>query len=271
MEHLKKFWASYGALFAGVAYFLIPSVQAYAASHTGSTVATLLAAVLVAFHSTAPKDAFRSQTSQSVNPGFNKGLAMFLCFSMLAFGPLGCSLAWVGTLDTILAAAAPALNNVITIIALAKNQPVNQALEDKITKDAANLKTLASDFAKASGTNPTTCQEVQAGVAVFNDDAAVVLQLVQASGSSNIAAIFQAADAFVVIIVGLIPSCASPSALKAGIPARVAKVDVNAMVDHYNEVLTTKSGNAAVDAYAKANRVHAHSSIARILSFGTQK
>ena len=183
----------------------------------------------------------------------------------------GCSLAWVGTLDSVLAAAAPALNNVLTIIALSENKPVNQALEDKITKDAATLKQLAADFASASGTNPTSCQEVQAGAAVLNDDAALVLTLVQASGASNIAAIFAAADAFVVVIVGLIPSCASPAALRASIPAKVAKINVNALVANYNQKLTAPSGKPAVDAYAKANQIHVHSKFVRVITFGMQK
>jgi hypothetical protein len=202
----------------------------------------------------------------------SKGLtAIVLSYCLIL---AGCSLAWIGTLDTVLAAAAPALNNVLTIIALVENKPVNQTLEDKITADAANLKILAADFAKDSGTNPTTCQEVQAGAAVLNDDAAVVLSLVNASGSSNIAAIFAAADAFVVVIVGLIPACNSPAAIKAykqSVPAKVAKINVNALVSNYNTTLTKTTGNAVVDAYSKANKVHAHSLFVRVVSLGFQK
>lgn len=187
----------------------------------------------------------------------------------------GCSLAWIGTLDTVLAAAAPALNNVLTIISLAQNKPVNTVLEAKITADAANLKTLAADFAAASGsTAPTACQELQAGVNVLNDDAATVLALVQASGSNNVQAIFAAADAFVVVIVGLIPQCASPAAISASkklVVARVAGIDANAMVSHYNQVLTKPSGSAVIDSYAKSHQVHAHSKFMRVLSFGHQK
>ena len=202
----------------------------------------------------------------------SKGLtAIVLSYCMIL---AGCSLAWIGTLDTVLAAAAPALNNVLTVIALVQNKPVNQTLEDKITADAANLKVLAADFAKDSGTNPTTCQEVQAGAAVLNDDAAVVLSLVNASGSSNIAAIFAAADAFVVIVVGLIPACNSPAAVKAykqSVPSKVAKINVNGLVENYNIALTKPTGNAAVDAYTKANKIHTHNWFVRLISFGIEK
>jgi hypothetical protein len=201
----------------------------------------------------------------------SKGLlAILLCYTLVL---QGCSLAWVGTLDRILAAAAPALNNVLTIVALASNKPVNQVLEDKITADAASLKKLATDFANASGTTPTTCQEVQAAAQILNDDAATVLSIVQSVGPAggNLPAIFAAADAFVVVLVGLIPSCASPAALKSGIPAKVAKIDVGAMVRNYNAAVTKPSGNAAVDSWAKQCKLPEHGRFVHILTLGMVK
>ena len=183
-------------------------------------------------------------------------LVIFLSYVLIL---QGCSLAWIGTLDTILAVAAPALNNVITIVDLSENKPVDQTLETKITNDAANLKLLAAQFAAASGPTPTSCQEVQAAVAVLNDDSAVVLQLVQASGSTNFAAILAAADAFVVVITGLIPQCNTPAAVaksKASVSKKLAKVNVSAMIDNYNNALTKPTGKSAVDAYTKANKLH---------------
>ena len=186
----------------------------------------------------------------------------------------GCSVTWVGTVDKLLAVAAPALNNILSIVSLATNKPVNQALEDKITQDAANLKKLAADFASASGSNaPTACQELQAGVAVLNDDAATVLSIVQSIGPAggNLAAIFAAADSFVIAIVALIPSCKTPAALRLSIPKAVAAIDSNKMVSTYNAVLVVPSGNAKVDEYAKSHKIHAHSKVVRILSFGKLK
>jgi hypothetical protein len=166
------------------------------------------------------------------------------------------------------------LNNVLTVISLAQNKPVNTVLEAKITADAANLKILAADFAAASGATPTACQELQAGVTVFNDDASTVLALVQASGNSNVAAIFAAASAFVAAITGLIPACASPAAIKASkavIPVKVAAINANALVSNYNNVLTKKTGNSVVDAYTASHKVHGHSKFTRVVTFGVQK
>src|ERR1039458_2628080 len=68
----------------------------------------------------------------------------------LAMVCTACSTAWVSTLDSILAAAAPALIDILQIVAVANGQPVNGNLEAKINADATVIKTLAADFAKAS-------------------------------------------------------------------------------------------------------------------------
>ena len=186
----------------------------------------------------------------------------------------GCSVAWVGTVDRLLAVAGPALNNILTIVSLATNKPVNQALEDKITQDAANLRKLAEDFASANGSNaPTACQELQAGMAVLTDDAAVVLSIVQSIGpvGGNLPAIFAAADAIVISIVALVPSCKTPAALRLSIPKAAGALNANKMIDSYNSVLVLPSGNAKVDSYAKSHKIHAHSKMVRILTFGIEK
>jgi len=61
-----------------------------------------------------------------------------------------CSTAWVSTLDSILAAAAPALIDILQIAAVANGQPINPSQEEKINADATVIKTLAADFAEAS-------------------------------------------------------------------------------------------------------------------------
>ncbi len=68
----------------------------------------------------------------------------------LAVTCTACSTAWVSTLDSILAAAAPALINILQIVAVANGQPMNAGLAAKINSDAGDIKTLAGDLAKVS-------------------------------------------------------------------------------------------------------------------------
>src|SRR5260370_4820121 len=80
-------------------------------------------------------------------PFMRKALVVALSLAMFC---TACSTAWVSTLDSILAAAAPALINILQIVAVAKGQPINSNLSAKINADATVIKTLAADFAKAS-------------------------------------------------------------------------------------------------------------------------
>src|SRR3984893_12830758 len=94
-----------------------------------------------------------------------KTLVIVLSLAMFC---AACSTAWVSTLDSILAAAAPALINILQIVAVANGQPVNANLAAKINADATIIKTLAGDFAKtSSGSTPGVCQQLQAAVSVY--------------------------------------------------------------------------------------------------------
>src|SRR5271165_4419190 len=100
----------------------------------------------------------------------------------LAMFCTACSTAWVSTLDSILAAAAPALVNILQIVALANGQPVNTNLEAKINADATVIKTLAGDFAKASSSAaPGVCSQLNAAIGDYQADQALVLQVAQVS------------------------------------------------------------------------------------------
>ena len=77
----------------------------------------------------------------------------------LAMFCTACSTAWVVTLDSILAAAAPALINILQIVAVANGRPVNSNLTAKTNTDVADIKTLAADFTKLStGSASGVCQ-----------------------------------------------------------------------------------------------------------------
>ena len=187
----------------------------------------------------------------------------------------GCSLAWVSKLDTIVAAAAPSLINVLNIVAIAEGKPVNTALEAKITADAANLKIVAADLAAAGASAaPTACAQTQAAVAVITDDAQIVLQIVQvssAASNTNAMVVFQAADAIIVTIASLVPSCAAPVVAKSKAVDKLQALDVNTLVSNYNTALVKSTGKPLVDAYNKKHKIHAHSFVVRVLSVGHEK
>jgi len=188
----------------------------------------------------------------------------------LAMLCMGCSTAWVSTLDSILAAAAPALINILQIVAVAKGVPANANLEAKINADATVIKTLAGDFAKASsGSAPGICQELQSAVSAYEADQQLVLQVAQVSDPNTQTKIVLLTDLVggtISAIAAVIPACQNTAAfrnLNAAPP-----YSVSAFVAEYNRILATATGNAAVDAATAKLKLHRHSKFVRMATFG---
>lgn len=52
---LKKYWPTIASVAGVLVSFLMPSVDAYAASHEKTALGVLFTAIIAAYHSTAPK------------------------------------------------------------------------------------------------------------------------------------------------------------------------------------------------------------------------
>jgi hypothetical protein len=180
-----------------------------------------------------------------------------------------CSAAWVSTLDTILAAAAPALINILQIIAIAESKPFHAELATKINADTATIKQLASDFASASGAAPGVCQQLNAAVGVYTQDQQEVLALAQVSDSATqqkITVLAGLVTSTIGAITAVLPQCQNPSGKMATPPLNVRK-----FVTDYNAALTAKTGNAAVDALTAKLKLHEHSAFVRYATLGILK
>lgn len=195
-----------------------------------------------------------------------KALVVLLFLAMYC---TACSTAWVSTLDSILAAAAPALVDILQIVAVANGQAMNSNLAAKINADAAVIKTLAGDFAKASsGSAPGVCQELQAAVGAYQADQALVLQVAQVRDSNTQTKITLLANLIagtVRAITAVIPSCQTNT--QASFKA-LPPYSVSSFADHYNSILVAPTGNAAVDAATATLKLHRHSKFVRAVTFG---
>jgi hypothetical protein len=181
-----------------------------------------------------------------------------------------CSTAWVSTLDTILAAAAPALINILQIVAVANGRPMNGTLAAKINGDAAAIKTLAGDFAKASSQSaPGVCQQLQAAIGAYQTDQQLVLQVAQVSDpntQTKITLLSNLVAGTVEAITAVIPSCNNASS--SGGFRTAPPYSASSFAAHYNEILIAPTGNAAVDAATAKLKLHQHSKLARSITFG---
>ncbi len=180
-----------------------------------------------------------------------------------------CSTAWVSTVDSILAAAAPALINILEIVSAANGQPLNASLAAKINSDAAVIKSLALDLSTASfAAGPGVCSHLQAAVSAYQADQALVLQVAQVSDPNTQTKITLLADLVsgtVVAIESVIPSCQSASlarSLRSAPP-----YSLKTFVNRYNDVLVTPTGNSAVDLITQKLKLHRRSVFARAVSF----
>jgi hypothetical protein len=196
-----------------------------------------------------------------------KALIVVLSLAMFC---TACSTAWVSTLDSILAAAAPALINILQIVAVANGQPVNANLAVKINADATIIKTLAGDFAKASsGSSLGVCQQLQSAVSVYQADQQLVLQIAQVGDSNTQTKITLLADLVagtVNAIMAVIPSCQNAAATRN--MKTEPSYSVSTFTVHYNSILLAPTGNAAVDAATPKLKLHQHSKLVRAVTFG---
>ncbi len=196
-----------------------------------------------------------------------KALIVVLSLAMFC---TACSTAWVATLDSILAAAAPALINILQIVAVANGQPVNANLAAKISADATIIKTLAGDFAKASsGSSAGVCQQLQAAVNAYQADQQLVLQIAQVGDSNTQTKITLLADLVagtVNAMLAVIPSCQNPAVTRNMKTA--PSYSASTFADHYNSILLAPTGNAAVDAATPKLKLHQHSKFVRAVTFG---
>ena len=187
----------------------------------------------------------------------------------LAICCTGCSTAWVSALDSILTAAAPAVIDILQIVAMANGQAVNASEVSKINNDAAAIKSLAASFASASSlAAPGVCSQLQAAITTYQADQQLVLSTAQV-GDANTQLKIQMLSSLiggtVDSILAIIPSChaSQVAALEAAPPASLKNFVVS-----YNAVLTAKTGNPAVDMLTASLKLHQHSKALRTVTFG---
>ena len=188
----------------------------------------------------------------------------------LAIFCTGCSTAWVSTLDSILAAAAPALINILQIVAVANGQPMDASLAAKINADVTDIKALASDFAEASSVSaPVVCRQLRAAVSAYQYDQQLVLQVAQVGDSNTQTKITLLANLVagtVSAVTTLIPSCQNTTVSKS--IGSSSTYGASTFANRYNSILLARTGNAAVDAETPKLRLHRHSRLARSVTFG---
>lgn len=197
-----------------------------------------------------------------------KFLALTLSLAMLA---TGCSAAWFSTFQGYLAIAAPAVINVLEIIALARGTVINPATLAKINGDSTALQSLAKSVADATSQNlPNACFAFNAGVKTF---AADIPTLEQIGNIGNATTQAQVEDAIVLLqntiteIETPIAACQGSSPKMASYSAAVAAAHVKSPSDFTTQYNTIMKRQGATKKY----QVHIHGWLVRKATLGMAK
>lgn len=194
-----------------------------------------------------------------------KLIAFALSLCMLT---TGCSLAWVGTLEGYLKISAPAIIQILELVALAKGTTVNSSVIAKINGDAAALQSLAVSIDKAGQQNiPSSCAAFNVGLQTFISDLPTLESIGQVSNPTRQAQIQDAlllAQGVVGDIETPIAACQAQSPVKASFTLAVASTRVKSpsdFVSQYNKVMDRASET-------KSLKIHLHGAAVRTLTLG---
>jgi len=186
--------------------------------------------------------------------GLKACLALALSAAMVL---TACGATWVATMDTIIASAAPALVSILQVAAIANGTTVDPALVARINADAAAIKTLATDFAKASAAaQPAVCAQLQAAIAAYEADLPLVMKVahvVDPNTQQKIEELSALIAGLFASIEPLIPGC---QASAVAVAKRPMPLPVKTFVQDYNAIMVKPVGIPAVDAATPALQLH---------------
>lgn len=180
----------------------------------------------------------------------------------------GCSTAWLSTAEGYLKIAAPAIIQILELVALAKGVTISPAVRAKVTGDAAALQTLAASIDKADKQNiPTACAAFNVGLQTFVTDVPTLETIGQVNNPKKQAQIQDAlwlAQGVIADIEAPIAACQNSSSVKASFTLAVAASRIKSpdnFVKQYNAVMDR-------DSDTKKLKIHLHSRSVRILTLG---
>jgi hypothetical protein len=234
----------------------------------------------------------RGESSKGKNGGNMKnsgsflrvGLAMVLCLTITL---MGCSTAWIGQAEEVVAALIPAATNIVALVAALQGKSVSaadlQTIQNAGTQAGADLQliqSLITTYQTADATaQPGILNQIQTAIGAVQSNLQGLLPALHIQDAATQTKI----TAVVGIVLSEVQSLAAilPLANPSTSPAAIAKAAVVAkkkppltasqFVASYNATLTAKTGNAALDKATAGLEIHVHGKLARWASAGVLK
>lgn len=211
-------------------------------------------------------------------------LTVLLCGALMW---TGCSTAWVGEAEQIVAALIPATANLVALAATLQGKNVSAGDLQTIQSAAAQagtdlqlMQSLIAQYQKAdAAAQPGLLNQIQAAMSAVDttlNGLLPALHIKDAATQTKITAvigILLSEVESVAAIVPLVNPGASPKmmAMAAKQVKKQAPLTASEFVASYNATMTAKTGNAELDHAAAGLRIHGHQKVVRWVSAGWLK
>ncbi len=211
-------------------------------------------------------------------------VALILCLSMVM---AGCSTAWIGEAEQIVAALIPAATNIIALVAAMQAKSVSagdlQTIQKAGTQAGADLQLIQSLIAAYqtadASAKPGILNQIQTAIGTVQANLQGLLpalHIQDAATQSKVTAVVGIVLSEVQSLAAIVPFVsANPSpAMMAKATASTQKqlpLTASEFVSSYNATLTAKTGHADLDRATAGLKIHVHGKAERWASAGILK
>ncbi len=209
-------------------------------------------------------------------------LTVVLCLTITL---AGCSTAWIGEAEQVVAALIPAAANIIALVAAMQGKGVSaadlQTIQNAGSQAGADLQlvqSLIAAYQKADATaQPGILNQIQAAIGAVQaslQGLLPALHIQDAATQTKITAVVGIVLSEVqslAAIVPLVSGNASPAMMAKVAMKRPLALTANEFVTSFNATLTAKTGNAELDRATAGLQIHRHGKAARWATVGVLK
>jgi len=217
-------------------------------------------------------------------------LALVLCSTLIW---TGCSTAWVGQAEEIVAALIPAAANIVTLVAALQGKSVSaadmQTIQNAGTQAGADLQLIASLIAayqKAdAGTQPGILNQIESAINAAQGSLQGLLpalHIKDAATQAKITAVIGIVLSEVQSLAAILPMVKAGAGTASSENPHVSQkardmghpktpLSANQFVASFNATLTAKTGNADLDRATAGLEIHRHGKVVRWVSGGMLK
>jgi hypothetical protein len=223
------------------------------------------------------------EVMMGVRNWWREAVAIMLCLTVAL---AGCSTAWIGEAEEIVAVLIPAAANIVTLVATLDGKGVSasdlQTIQSAGTQAGADLQliqSLVAAYEKADASaQPGILNQIQTAIATVQSNLQNLLpalHIEDAATEAKITAVVGIVLSEVQSLAAIVPLVKSQLSVASNqLPGKShvkAPLTAREFVTSYNATMTAKTGNAALDKATAGLRIHQHGKILRWSTAGLLK